>query len=200
MVRHILIIAASGAAALTAGCTTAPSYYSPVEVTRFVDPSVEEVMRGPIGVRPAPGQDPTDPAYAVYQTVLKEELDRIGFQVAGDVAPYFAVIDVERWVVEPGGQRSPVSVGGGASVGSYGSGVGLGIGLDLSGQEPDAIETQLAVSIRPSSGGDAIWEGRAEFTASANSEYADLTAAAQRVVPALFQNFPGNSGETIEVE
>lgn len=182
-----------------AACTT-PSYYSPVEVTRFVNADGIEFPPGPIGVRAAPGQDPQDPAYAAYQTALTERLDAIGFQVAGDAAPYTALIEVDRWIVEPGGERSPVTVGGGASVGSYGSGVGLGIGIDLSGREPDEIDTELAVSIRPSAGGDAIWEGRARFTASANSEYAELRNAAEHVVGALLKDFPGNSGETIEVE
>ena len=150
-------------------------------------------------MRAAPGEDPTDPAYAAYQTAVMEQLDAAGFQVAGDAAPYVALIDVERFVVEAGTRRGPVSVGGGASTGSYGSGVGLGVGLNLSPPDPDEIDTQLSVSIRPSAGGDALWEGRASFTASANNEYADLSVAAGKVAAALFQGFPGNSGETIEV-
>ena len=98
------------------------------------------------------------------------------------------------------GGAVPVSVGGGASTGGYGSGVGLGLGLNLSPPDPDEVDTQLAVSIRPSGGGDALWEGRARFTASVNNEYADIATAAGRVSAALFQGFPGNSGETIEVK
>lgn len=185
-------------AGLVAGCAT-PSYHSPVEVTRFTSTPAGSLPLGPVGVRAAPGEDPTDPAYAVYQTAVKERLDAVGFQVAGDAAPYTAFIDVERTVFEAGKGRGPVSVGGGASTGGYGSGVGLGVGLNLTPPDPDEIVTQLSVSIRPSAGGDAIWEGRARFTASVNNEYADLTAAAGKVTAALFEGFPGNSGETIEV-
>lgn len=199
MTRDILIPATLLLATLATGCST-PSYYSPVEVTRFSASSAEQIPRGPISVAPAPGEDPTDPVYAVYQTALVEALDRNGFQVTGDAAPFIALIDVERWVVQPGERRGPVSVGGGASTGSYGSGVGLGVGIDLSGPDPDEIGTELSVGIRPSAGGNAIWEGRARFTATANSEYADLEAAAARVAGALFEGFPGNSGETIEVK
>jgi hypothetical protein len=199
MIRTTSLVLAAGAASLLAGCA-APAYYSPVEVTRFVAPTPDAVPRGPIGVRPAPGQDPQDPAYAVYQTAVIEALDRNGFQVSSDVAPFMALIDVERWVIEGGQRRGPVSVGGGASTGSFGSGVGLGIGIDLSGPDPERIETQLSVSIRPSAGGQAVWEGRARFTATDNSEFADPQAAAARMAEALFQGFPGNSGETIEVE
>jgi len=199
MNRNLRISAVFAPALLVAGCAS-PSYYSPVEVTRFTSAPASSLPRGPIGVRAAPGEDPADPAYAVYQTAVVEQLDAAGFQVAGGAAPYTALIDIERWVEQPGGQRSPVSVGGGASTGSFGSGVGLGVGIDLSPPDPERIETELAVSIRPSAGGDAIWEGRARFTATANSEYADLTAAATRMAAALFEGFPGNSGETIEVQ
>ena len=53
--------------------------------------------------------------------------------------------------------------------------------------------------IKPSGGINALWEGRARFTASANSDYADQRAAAAKLADALFSGFPGRSGETIEV-
>ena len=49
-------------------------------------------------------------------------------------------------------------------------------------------------------GGTALWEGRSRFTATANSGFADTQAAATRLADALFGGFPGQSGETIEVE
>ena len=171
-----------------------------MEVTRFVAPSPTALPRGPIGVRAAPGEDPDNPEYAVFQTAILDQLERSGFQVVGSAAPYVALIDIDRSVVPGGARRGPVSVGGGASTGGYGSGVGLGIGLNLSGPDPDRIETQLSVSIRPSAGGDALWEGRARFTATDNSDFADAQAAATKVSEALFRGFPGNSGETIEVQ
>ena len=54
--------------------------------------------------------------------------------------------------------------------------------------------------IRPASATDALWEGRARFTATVNSDYADRQAAAAKLADALFSGFPGQSGETIEVE
>ena len=81
-----------------------------------------------------------------------------------------------------------------------GSGVGVGVGINLGGNRPsERIDTQLHVMIRPSAGGDALWEGRARFTATANSDYADRQAAAAKLADALFDGFPGRSGETIEV-
>ncbi len=199
MTRTLAILAAPLLVGLTAACATR-SYHSPVEVTRFTSAPAAALPRGPVAVRAAPGEDAADPAYAAYESAVMAQLGTAGFQIAGPDAPYVALVDVERRMLEADSRRGPVSVGGGASTGSYGSGVGLGVGIDLTPPDPDEIDTLLSVSIRPSAGGDAVWEGRARFTASANNEFADPAAAATKVASALFQGFPGNSGETIEVE
>ena len=118
------------------------------------------------------------------------------------MAPQVAEVRVERCRrASAGGRRSPVSVGVGGSTGSYGSGVGAGVGIDLGGNgaRPSSIDTELRVMIKPSGGGNALWEGRARFTATANSDFADQRAAAGKLADALFDGFPGRSGETIEV-
>lgn len=197
--RTFPVLGALALAALATGCAT-PSYFSPVEVTRFSSAPAGEVPRGPVVVRTAPGVDGDSLAFAPYRRAVSEALAAAGYTPAGEGAPYVALVDVERYLAEPGGgRRGPVSVGGGASSGSYGSGVGLGIGLDLTPRPAEEIDTELAVSIRPAAGGQAIWEGRARFTATANNEYADPALAADRMADALFRGFPGNSGETIEV-
>lgn len=198
MTRCLAPLLVSVAAALVAGCAT-PSYYSPVEVTRFAASEQPSARVGPIGLRAAPGEDAGSSEYAAFQAAVRDQMAEQGFQIAGDNAPYVALINVERYVVARDGRRSPVSVGGGGSVGSFGSGVGLGVGIDLSGRRADEIITELSVNIRPSAGGTAIWEGRARFTATDNSDYADLTRAAQRMARALFSDYPGNSGETVEI-
>jgi hypothetical protein len=53
--------------------------------------------------------------------------------------------------------------------------------------------------IKPAAGGTALWEGRARFTATVNSDFASTEAAAAKLADALFGGFPGQSGETIEV-
>ena len=190
---------ALAAVALLAGCTT-PAYVSPVEVTRFTAPQPNAVARGPIAVQAAPGEQPSSWEYEAFQTAVAEELREVGYTVTGGNGPQVAEIQVERYVSQPGGGRSPVSVGLGGSTGSYGSGVGLGVGINLGGGRPaESIITELRVMIRPAAGADAVWEGRARFTATANSEFADQRAAAARLADALFDGFPGRSGETIEV-
>lgn len=194
-----LALAPALAALALAGCA-APAYVSPVEVTRFVGEAPDLLGEGPIALRAAPGQDPNSLEYSAYQTAVAAELEEQGYIVAGGDALQVALIDVERFTVGPEGRRGPVSVGVGGSTGSYGSGVGVGVGLDLSGPPPDRIETQLRVMIRPTGGGANLWEGRAHMTATSNSDMADVRAAAAKLADALFEGFPGRSGETIEVE
>jgi len=192
-------LAPLAALALLVGCTT-PAYVSPVEVTRFTGTQAALLGSGPIAVRAAPGEDPASLQYSAYQRAVSEELRQAGYTVTGDDAAQVAEIRVERFVAREGGRRSPVNVGVGGSTGSYGSGVGVGVGINLGGNRPaERIDTELEVRIRPSAGADAAWEGRARFTATANSDYADEGAAAAKLADALFSGFPGRSGETIEV-
>jgi len=194
--RTLLALAAL---ALAAGCTT-PAYVSPVEVTRFSDAMPSQLGRGPIAVRAAPGEAPGSWEFAAFQQAVAAELQELGYTVT-DSAAQVAEVRVERAVARAdGGRRSPVNVGVGGSTGSYGSGVGMGVGINLGGNRPsEQIDTQLHVMIRPSPGGNALWEGRARFSATANSPFADQRAAAGKLADALFSGFPGRSGETIEV-
>jgi hypothetical protein len=186
------------AALLLAGC--AQSYVSPVSVTRFVGDQPARLGQGPIAVRIAPGM-PTDPlAFAPYGQAVAAELARLGYQVVpGEQAAQVAEVRLSRALEQPGRGRNPVSVGVGGSTGSYGSGVGLGVGIDLSGPPPEVTHTQIGVVIRDGASGQALWEGRAEFSASVNTPYGQAQAAAQKMAAALFAGFPGRSGETIEV-
>lgn len=192
-------LAALAAFALLAGCTT-PAYVSPVEVTRFVDDRSAVLGSGPIAVVPAPGTDAGSWEYSAFQMAVGDELTQLGYIVTGDMAQQVAEVSVQRFVRQSSGGRSPVNVGVGGSTGTFGSGVGVGVGINLGGNRPtEQIDTELRVMIKPSGGTNALWEGRARFTASANSDYADQRAAAGKLADALFSGFPGRSGETIEV-
>ena len=186
------------ALALLAGCTT-PAYVSPVEVTRFTGESPAMLGGGLIAVVPAPGTPADSWEYSAFQSAVSSELAELGYNVTGDMAQQVAEISVRRMVAQAGGRRSPVSVGVGGSTGSYGSGVGMGVGINLGGRPADSIDTELRVVIKPSGGVNNLWEGRARFTATSNSNYADQRAAAGKLADALFDGFPGRSGETIEV-
>ncbi len=192
-----LASASIAAALLLAGC--AQTYVSPVSVTRFVGQAPARLGQGPIAVRAAPGTA-NSLEFAPYWQAVAGELTRLGYRVVpGDDAAQIAEVRIDRAVGQPGRGRNPVSVGVGGSTGSYGSGLGLGLGFDLSGPPPAVADTRMGVIIRDGANAEPLWEGRAEFAASANSRYGDAQAAAAKMAAALFAGFPGRSGETIEV-
>lgn len=189
---------AIAAAFALGGCVQ--TYVSPVSVTRFVGQQPAQLGHGAIAVRPAPGMPGETLAFAPYRQAVSAELARIGYQVVpGDDAAQVAEVRLSRAHEQAVRGRNPVSVGVGGATGSYGSGLGMGVGIDLSGPPPDVDHTQMSVVIRDRAGGQALWEGRAEFTASVNSRYGNAQAAAAKIAAALFAGFPGRSGETIEV-
>ena len=98
-----------------------------------------------------------------------------------------------------------MGAGAGGSTGRYGgSGVGLGVGLDLTrllgGGNDTRVVTELDARILRASDDLVIWEGRAEQETGATSEAAQLGVISRKLAAALFQGFPGNSGETIRVK
>jgi len=187
---------------LLAGCAT-PVFVSPVEVTRFAAPVQAAAVspmqqRGTITLAPAAGTDAATAEYRAQAEAVAIQLAALGYRVVAQDGAQVAQISLVHSVT-PAESRSPISVAGNGSVGSYGSGVGLGIGLDLTPRRGEVVTTRLAVSIRAATGESNIWEGRASMSASANSDFAAPDAAAARLAGALFRGFPGTSGETILV-
>ncbi len=192
------IAALAAALALLSGCVTP---VGPVQVTRFHTGAVGELGRGTISVEPAPGSDAASLEWQTYRGTVLHELQSIGYaEAAPGSAAQVALLGVTRTTTQLDGGGSPVSVGVGGSTGSYGSGVGVGVGINLSPRPKARVDTQLAVSIRERTTGKVLWEGRAEFTVGSGSPLATTPLAAPKLSEALFRNFPGNSGETIEVQ
>lgn len=185
------------ALAALSGCV-AP--VGPVEVTRFHAPDTARLGHGVIAIEPAPGMVGDSLEWRSYAAAVGRQLTLLGYseQLAGQ-GDQVALVRLRRQTYSPQRRRGPVSVGVGGATGSYGSGVGLGVGIDLSGPPPDVVETELAVTIRDRASGQPLWEGRATFAVSAKSPLADSQLGAAKVAEALFKDFPGRSGETIEV-
>ncbi len=184
------------ALALT-GCVTP---VGPVEVTRFHAADVTPLGKGTISVEPAPGSDGNSLEWQTYRAAVARQLTTLGYAEAGPGAgAQVAYLKLTRSTFKPGGS-SPVSVGLGGSTGTYGSGVGLGVGINLSPKPKEQVTTELAVSIRERTRGTVLWEGRASFTVGSTSPLAATALAAPKMSEALFLNFPGTSGETIEVK
>lgn len=201
------VITIASACLLTAGCAH-PAFVSPVEITRFVGNAPMALGRGTIAIVPASGTDDATPAYAAYAEAVSAQLAMLGYDVVPGNAEQTAMLSVESFVAGEERGGSGIGVGVGGSTGRYGSGVGLGVGINLNslaGRPPETIERRVSLAIRFPALGDTnpganLWEGRAQMSATSNSDYAGESAAAARMVDALFTNFPGTSGETVVID
>lgn len=197
------LFAPLGAAALAlSACATTP-YTGPVEVTRFVAPSAGELGRGTIAITFPDGVSNLAARAAIAEAV-SAELTRAGYTVVpeGTPANQTAAIRTSRNPIAaaPVERRGPVSVGVGGSTGSYGSGLGLGVGLNLGGgREGPAATTTLELRIARS-GGEALWEGRAQMDTGVKSPYSQAGLAARTLAAGLFKDFPGGNGETVTID
>lgn len=185
-------------ALLVGGCATSTG---PIDVTRF---HTQQVARqGSVAIVPGNPADANSLEFRTTANAVSAALARNGFTAneASSRPQFEAVVDVMRETLSPAAaRRSPVSVGVGGSTGSYGSGLGLGIGIDLSGKPKPVVATRMRVQLRRAGSTDVFWEGRAETQAKEGSPAAQPGIAAGRLADALFQGFPGQSGETITVK
>jgi Domain of unknown function (DUF4136) len=173
----------------------------PVEVTRF-NRAAEGVPygTGSFAVRFVGNGDlGSDLMTTPYTVAVSREMQRIGYTEKTGSSDVVAEIDVSAQENLPP-RQNPVSVGVGGSTGSYGSGVGLGIGINLGGGPKATRTTTLSVKIRRAGDNLVIWEGSAQQNASAKSPAAQPGIAASKLATALFQGFPGKSGETVQVK
>jgi Domain of unknown function (DUF4136) len=172
----------------------------PVEVTRF-NRAAEGVVYGSgtysvaVAGDSAAGQGL---AASPYLAAVAREMQRVGYAEKPGGSDVTAEVRVTTERFEPE-RRSPVSVGVGGSTGSYGSGVGLGVGINLGGGPKAQVETTLEVRIVRRSDNLVIFEGKAVQAAKSGSPAAQPGIAASKLAAALFQGFPGKSGETIRV-
>jgi len=191
-------LCASFCTALLSACATPTG---PVDVTRFskagaISPNAQGIYQGSFAFDKEL-QD-NNLTLAPYKSAVNREMQRLGFNQAREQADYIISIKTDRYNSERP-KNSNVSVGGGASTGSFGSGVGLGLGINLSGRKK-RTHTELAVRITKNDTGESIWEGRAIQAAKTSSPAAQEGIAASKLASALFQGFPGTSGDTIEVQ
>ena len=172
----------------------------PVEVTRFNRAS-EGVPygNGSFGVEVA-GESAADRSLSAspYVAAVTREMQRVGYRNQAGTSDVVAEIRFRASMIRPE-RRSPVSVGVGGSTGSYGSSIGLGVGINLGGGSAALLQTSMAVRIIRRSDRLVIWEGRAVQSAKAGSPAAQPAIAASKLAEALFKDFPGVSGETIRV-
>lgn len=193
--------AAIGLAALIAGCATNGGMVSSgVDVTRFH--LGHEPARGTISVEPVDSTQAGTFEFNRFANAVERELTRLGWQVTrGNTrSEQVALVRVSQGARQ-GARRSGLSIGlGGGGYLGGGFGAGGGVQVPIGGSRPNMIvDTELAVRLQRRSDGSAIWEGRAQMEALGRSPLAYAANAVDRLAPALFQGFPGESGRTIRV-
>jgi len=188
-------------ASALAACVATPRV-SPVEVTRFHAPaSLAQLGNRTVFIETAPGEDAAALDSAPFKAAVANELAQIGYREASrGEADHIAQVRVARYADHPERKRGPVSVGVGGGTGGYRSGLGVGVGINLGGGQRKMIGTDLRVVIRDKQSSKVLWEGRSSMSVSDNSQFADSAANAPAIADALFREFPGNNGETVEVK
>jgi hypothetical protein len=195
----------AAAALALSGCATTP-YTGPVEVTRFVAPSAPELGRGTIAITFAE-EIPNQTARNAFAEAVRAELTKAGYTVVPEGVPADQTAAIrstrEPIVAAPVQRQGPVNVGVGGAIGggggNFGSGLGLGVGINLGGgREGPAANTTLELRISRT-GGETLWEGRAQMATGVKSPYAVVGTSARTLAAGLFKDFPGGNGETVTI-
>ncbi|MBX9795839.1 DUF4136 domain-containing protein [Sphingomonas sp.] len=180
-----------------AGCAT----NAPVRVTRFhLNTPIERVGVAALPM-PGAGSDSAGLETQFYARAIEQALATQGFATVapGGTPGLLANFKINRTVRSLGVAQAPVSVGIGG--GSFGRGFGGGGSVAFPvgrAREREAYVTELFVQLkRPT--GEVVWEGRAQSQAEIGSKAANPADVAQKLANALFQGFPGQSGQTISV-
>lgn len=183
------------APALALGACTAT--IPPVEVTRFH--LNQPIPSGSVSVAALPGVETDSLEFRTYAAAVSRELARLGY-AEGPRSEYTAEIGYFRDTRERIARRSPITIGiGGGSFGG-GGGIGLGgsFGIGGGGSRADVL-SHLEVRLKRKGDSRPVWEGRAQTIAPQNAPAAQPGLAADKLARALFADFPGESGRTIEV-
>ena len=167
----------------------------------------QPIPRGTVQVQPltADGQ-PASLEYRTYAAAVEAELLRNGYTLAqpGVFPDFVGVVSFRRGTELGPPRQSPFSIGlgvGGADFGRRSAvGGGVGVGLPIGGgRATELVVSELQVTLKRRVDQSPIWEGTSRAAADVRSPDSATPALAQRLARALFTDFPGQSGRTIEI-
>ena len=173
-----------------------------VEVSRFIAEGVDpaSLIKSSVTVAgAAEGINAEARELSTFQAAVLDQLAANGYQTAttAESAAQIAEVRVTHDTVVPEeGPRKAVSGEMEVGVSNRGSGFGLGINIDLSKPLKALISTRLEARIKDKTSGKVLWEGRADIITREGSDKWNDNAIAARLAKALFDDFPGRSGET----
>ena len=176
-------------------CSTTPT----ASVLRFHQN--QPLGRGAVYIRPANPEMAGSLEFQQQANAVGAELRRQGFEPVSSpqAAQFTAVVDVQtsERVGPPRQSGVSIGIGGGFSPGNVG--VGTSVNVPVGGQPSPSVATTttLSVSLVQNPGNQAVWEGRASLDTQAGGQRG--TPLTPVLATALFQDFPGPAGKTVQV-
>lgn len=174
-----------------------------VEVSRFrADDAGAELGHGVVEVVAAPSSTdsfvPDERRLKTYEAAVVDQLAKAGYDVATSDPAGGQVVELrfstdEVQPAEP--PHKPVSGEMTMGVSNHGSMMGMAVLVDLTKPDKALISTRLEARVRDRASGKVLWEGRAQIvTRDGDERWGDQQVAA-RLAQALFDGFPGRTGE-----
>lgn len=179
-----------------AGCAT----NSGIDVTRFH--LNQPIPADSIELQPAPGVDANSLEFRNHAAVVAGDLAVHGFRQPErpGMSGYIGVLRVEQTSQFRQGNSSRATVGIGGATGGSNLRVGGSMQVPVGGNRDNMVlVNSLSLQMRRRSENTTVWEGRAVEQVAGNAQ-GTLTASVPRLSRALFQNFPGPSGQTVRVQ
>ena len=173
-----------------------------VEVSRFVAEGDAATLlgKGIITAEAAPaGAGVDERSLKTYEAAVIDQLAHAGYQTAAPDGSGAQVVELRishDTLVPEEAPHKPVSGEMTMGMSNHGSMMGLGLAIDLSKPRKALIGTRLEARIRDKASGQVLWEGRADIATCDGRDKWDENAIAARLARALFDGFPGKSGET----
>lgn len=194
MKRFVPALAVGLALALGA-CSTTPT----ANVLRFHQG--QPISRGTVYIRPANAQMAGSLEFQTQSNAVGAELRRNGFEpvASPDTAQFTAVVGVQTTerMGPPRQSNFSVGIGGGVNRGNVGMGGSVQLPVGGTPAPNVATTTTLSVTILQNPGTQAVWEGRAALDTQAGGQRG--TPLTPVLAQALFQDFPGPAGQTVQV-
>ncbi|MEO1043893.1 MAG: hypothetical protein AAFX04_00460 [Pseudomonadota bacterium] len=172
----------------------------PTEITRFHLPEKAEALgSGTITIMVANEAAPDAPVHKAFAERLSRILEGQGYTIASDARDSDQIAYLEYRILDSRDvdDRAILTGGGPAAIGTGGS-VGLGITVPFGGPG-DRMVCQLTVSIEERESEKTLWEARGQSEAKPGSPQSEPYGFADKILSAMFGDFPGRPGETITV-
>lgn len=194
------LIAAATATAMLALTACSNNLYA--DVTRFH--TNQPITRGTLAVVPIDPSMATSLEFRTHAETVAVQMRRLGYSTGlpASQADYIATMDITQADGAGNVTRPGVTVGAGVGV-PVGNNAGLGANVAVpvggSRRNPALRTTTLFVQIQRRADRVQIWEGRATKQVNAGDDLAAATNGVPALAEALFREFPGTPGVTVQV-